>query len=121
MFCQRYVKQLKCHQIPIKLTVQSFLSLVTGEEEKIQKEIFIHYSPRWGKFKHNRWVMNDSYKLYRDGRFFNTVNDTLEQSPLVQITPNEQKLKQRFQKILDEKENEVPFNLNNMEFKIKQK
>jgi len=96
----------------------SFLPLVTGEKDKIQDEIFIHYSPRWGKFKSNRWVMNDSYKLYRDGRFFNTATDTLEQMPLQQLNAEEQKLKEHFQQILDEMEKEVPFAMNDSIFKL---
>ena len=96
----------------------SFLPLVTGDKEKTQDEIFIHYSPRWGKFENTRWVMNDSYKLYRDGRFFNTVTDTLEQWPLENLSEKEQKLKEHFQQILDEKEKEVPFAMNDSIFKL---
>jgi len=97
---------------------KSWLPVVTGKKESIQDEIFIHYSPRWGQFKNTRWVMNDTYKLYRDGRFFNTATDTLEQVPLKQLTMEEQKLKNQFQQILDEKENEVPFALNDSIFKL---
>jgi len=97
---------------------QSFLPLVTGSKDKIQDEIFIHYSPRWGKFTSTRWVMNDTYKLYRDGRFFNTATDTLEQAPLQSLSEKEQKLKDRFQQVLDEKENEIPFVLNDSIFKL---
>ena len=98
---------------------KSLLSLFSGEKEEVQEEIFIHYSPRWGngKFKHNRWVMDNSYKLYRDGHFFNTVNDTLEQRPLLNLSEKEKKLKNRFNKILNEKENEFPFIWNNTDFK----
>ena len=96
----------------------SFLPMVTGEKNKIQDEIFIHYSPRWGRFINTRWVMNDSYKLYQDGRFYSTASDTLEQSPLKHLTQEEKKLKERFQQILDEKEKEVPFAMNDSIFKL---
>ncbi len=97
---------------------QSFLPLLKGEKEQIQEEIFLHYSPRWGRFEHDRWVMDDTYKLYQDGRFFNMTKDTLEKSPLQQLTETEQKLKEHFQQIIEEKENEVPFTMNNEEFKL---
>lgn len=96
---------------------KSLVSLLTGNEP-VQEEIFIHYSPRWGAMEHNRWVMNDEYKLYRDGRFFHTVNDTLETKPLNQLTQPEEELKSKFQKVLDEKEAEFSFYLNDTAFKI---
>ena len=97
---------------------KSFLPLLTGNEEDIQDEVFIHYSPRWGRFDHSRWVMNDIYKLYRSGEFYNTEQDSLEKNPLENLTETEQKIKQEFQRILDEKQKEVPFELNNTEFKV---
>ena len=97
---------------------KSFLPLLTGETTKTQNEVFIHYSPRWGRFKSNRWVMNGKYKLYRDGRFYNTANDTLEQTLLTNLTKQELKIKQRFQKIIDEKENEIAFSLNDTTFNV---
>ncbi len=100
----------------------SFLSLVTGETAKIQDEVFIHYTPRWGNWSqfHSRWVMNGEYKLYRDGRFYNTVKDVLEKKPLSDLTEKEYELKERFQQIIDKREKEVPFELNNSEFKVQQ-
>ncbi len=97
---------------------KSFLPLLTGKTEKIQDEIFIHYSPRWWKRKHNRWVMNGEYKLYRDGRFFNTVKDTLEKTPLKNLTEEELILKSHFQDILDKREHEVAFSLNDTVFNV---
>ncbi len=97
---------------------KSFLPLLTGKTTETQNEVFIHYSPRWGKFKNNRWVMNGKYKLYRDGRFYNTVNDTLEQTLLTNPTKQELKIKQHFQKIIDKKENEIAFSLNDTTFNV---
>ena len=96
----------------------SFLNLVLEKEEKIQDEIFIHYTPRWGKRKHIRWVMNNKYKLYRNRMFYNTIKDSLEKQPLVNLSEKEQILKDKFQNILDEKENEIPFNLNDTIFNV---
>ena len=96
----------------------SFLPLLKGGKEQIQEEIFLHYSPRWGRFEHDRWVMNQTYKLYQDGRFYNMMKDTLEKSPIQQLTETEQKLKEHFQQIIEEKENEVPFAMNDEEYKL---
>ncbi len=95
----------------------SFLPLITGNKT-VQDEIFIHYSPRWGTFKHNRWVMNEKYKLYRDGKFYNTEKDTLETNPLNRFTETELELKTRFQEILDERESEFSFFLNDTAYHI---
>ncbi len=97
---------------------KSFLSLVTGNEPKIQDEVFIHYSPRWGTFNHNRWVMNGTYKLYRDDRFYNTSADPLEKTQLENLSDEEVKIKSRFQQILNDKESEVPFALNDTIFNL---
>ncbi len=100
---------------------KSFINLISGKEEKIQDEVFIHYTPRWGNKKHNRWVMNDEYKLYQDGRFFNTAKDTLEKSPLLNssLSEIEIKIKEKFQNILDERETDVPYSLNDTTFNVK--
>ena len=98
---------------------KSFINLISGKEEKIQNQVFIHYAPRWGKRKHKRWVMNDEYKLYKNGEFYNTAKDTLEKLPLVNISEEEQKLKEKFQFILDEKENDIPFVLNDTNFNVR--
>ena len=98
----------------------SFLSLITDDLNKTQTEIFIHYTPRWGNWSnfHNRWVMNDEYKLYQDGRFYNTVKDTLEKNPITNYTEKEQKLKEKFQFIINEKEKEMSFAKNDTLFKL---
>lgn len=62
--------------------------------------------------------MNGEYKLYRDGRFYNTKNDVLEKNPLSNLSEKEQNLKVKFQHILDEKENDIAFELNNNAYKI---
>lgn len=97
---------------------KSFLPLLTGKKKKTQDEVFIHYSPRWGKRKSNRWVMNGEYKLYRNGEFFNTAKDTLEKNPLLNLSNSEKELKSRFQQILDERENDIAFALNDTVFNV---
>jgi hypothetical protein len=62
--------------------------------------------------------MNKDYKLYQDGRFYNTKADLLEMAPLLQLTETEKKIKERFQNVIDEKEKEFAFHLNDTVFKI---
>lgn len=101
---------------------KSFSGVLNGENARPEKEeIFIHYSPRWGRFGHSRWVMNSNYKLYRDGKFFNTLADPLETNPLAQLSDSEKKLKEKFEALILQKENEIPFNLNDTAFIIQKK
>jgi arylsulfatase A len=97
---------------------KSLLPLILGEKEKVQDEIFIHYSPRWGNSGHNRWVMNQEYKLYRDGRFYRTVTDPGEKNPLTNLSEEEKILKDGFQIVLNEKENLVPFHMNDTSYDL---
>lgn len=97
----------------------SFLPVLNGNRHRTGKEeIFIHYSPRWSNLGHNRWVLNDTYKLYRDGRFFNVRKDLLERNVLPELSKKEQKIKESFNAILSRKEKEIPFELNDTEFKV---
>ncbi len=100
---------------------KSLLPLVINKDRKIQDEVFIHYTPRWGNWSkfHSRWVMNGEYKLYRDGRFYNTKSDVLEKNVLNELSNEEQILKEKFQEILDEKESDAAFEKNNQEFKLR--
>uniref|UniRef100_UPI0035628736 sulfatase-like hydrolase/transferase n=1 Tax=Mariniphaga sp. TaxID=1954475 RepID=UPI0035628736 len=98
---------------------KSFANVLTSKNFRSEKkEIFIHYSPRWGRFAHNRWVMNEDYKLYRDGRFYNTFDDPLEENPIKNLSDSEEKLKGKFEILIQQKENEIPFELNDTAFII---
>lgn len=98
---------------------KSFFNVLSGENNRNEKEeIFIHYSPRWGRFMHNRWVMNEDYKLYHDGRFYNTSADPLEENPVLNLSDSEEKIKGKFEALIQKKENEIPFEMNDSEFKI---
>ncbi|MFW6290106.1 MAG: hypothetical protein ACOC0R_03975, partial [Mariniphaga sp.] len=100
---------------------KSFYEILTGEESSNSKdELFIHYSPRWGRFSHDRWVMNETYKLYRDGRFYNTFEDPLEKHPLAQYSGKEEKLVEEFKALLKEWEEKIPFEQNDTSYKVKQ-
>ena len=95
---------------------KSFLSILNKYKKINQNEVFIHYTPRWKKFEHNRWVMNGEYKLYRDERFYNTLIDPDEKNPLSILTQKEQKIRKKFDSILQLKENKFPFDWNDKAF-----
>jgi arylsulfatase A len=100
---------------------KSFINILKDDNRRKGKdETFIHYTPRWGwpssNNQHNRWVMNGEFKLYRDGRFYNTAKDPLEKEQITIPETNEQKIKDKFEAILTEKENEFPFEWNDTEF-----
>jgi arylsulfatase A len=97
--------------------VRVCINVLNGDSSRKDKnESFIHYTPRWGKLAHNRWVMNGEYKFYRDGGFYNTLKDPLEKEQISNPAENELKIKTRFEAILLEKEKEFPFDRNDTEF-----
>lgn len=83
----------------------SFLPQLKGERGNPKEALVIHYDPVWGSRQHlkGRFVFNEQYKLYHDGRFYNTVADPLEEQPLeldaLDAEANEARL--AFQKIHD--------------------
>jgi arylsulfatase A len=91
---------------------KSFFSVLKGKDEIVQSEIFIHYTPRFGKAEHNRWVTDGKYKLYKDSRFYNTENDLSEKNKLTNLNPNEKKIKTKFEKIIQKNEKKFPFEWN---------
>ena len=95
---------------------KSFFPILIRDRKPQKSEVFIHYTPRLGNFKHDRWVMNGEYKLYRDGRFYNTLIDPNEKKPLSILSPNEQNIREKFGSILQSKEAEFPFDWNNKKF-----
>ena len=95
---------------------RSFYPILKGSRKMTQQEIFVHYSPRWGNFEHNRWVMDGQYKLYRNLTFFNTLEDPLEQKELEILTTEEENIKKKFEKIIQEKEEKFPFGWNDESF-----
>ncbi len=48
-----------------------------------------------------RYSFNDQYKLYDDGRLYNTVKDVLEQYPITTPDSKEQEIKKQLQLVLD--------------------
>lgn len=70
----------------------SFYPELTGEKGPDRKWIFCHYAPlNKGKASRNdtRFVRTEHFKLYYDGRFFNTEEDPMEQTPVVPCSETE--------------------------------
>lgn len=61
---------------------RSFLPQLKGERGNPRDWVFCHYDPVWGNFEPDRFARDHQYKLYRDGRMFDTDADPLETSPL---------------------------------------
>lgn len=101
----------------IKNDGKSLLSVLSGTENKNHDNVLIHYTPRWGNKKHDRWVMGDTYKLYQDGRFYNMLTDTLEKTPLNELSKEEETLKTIYQEKLKKAEKEFPFSWNDKAYK----
>ncbi|XOV91052.1 MAG: sulfatase-like hydrolase/transferase [Bacteroidota bacterium] len=99
---------------------KSFYPFLAGQIKSTKDQVFIHYTPRWGSMDHDRWVMDNEYKLYQDGRFFRTSVDPLEQQPIENLSESELAIKNNFQKILDQKEADIPYALNDESFKVNQ-
>ena len=73
----------------------NLLSLVRNPEEKTRDWLFMHYDPQWGSdwFKapmpSARFVFDEHWKLYGDGRFFNMQEDPLEKNDLAESAESE--------------------------------
>lgn len=90
---------------------RSFFQVLKGQTTPTRSTVFVHYDPQWGNSgaNRNRFAQTTAYKLYRDHRFFNYANDPLELQPLLTLTPNEIKIKDELQQILDKAERESPW------------
>jgi len=50
---------------------RSFLAKLKGGTGTSRDWVLNHYQPYWGKFAGQQYVLNENFKLYRDGSFFN--------------------------------------------------
>jgi len=86
---------------------QSFLPILEGKTANRRDWAYMSYNPKPGLGKDNfypaEFVLNAEYKLYGDGRFYNTKNDVLEKDSIAkeQLTSEAKKIKERFQVIID--------------------
>ncbi|GAB1855502.1 hypothetical protein MHTCC0001_03360 [Flavobacteriaceae bacterium MHTCC 0001] len=86
---------------------QSFLKELHGETAERRDWVYIGYNPKPGigkeRFDLHEFVFNNTYKLYSDGRFFNTDKDEREEIPLEMssISKAEKETVKKFRTILD--------------------
>ncbi|MDO6602866.1 sulfatase-like hydrolase/transferase [Arenibacter palladensis] len=86
---------------------ESFLSVLKEQSANRRDWVFMSYDPKpgWDKdqFAPSEFVLNDNYKLYGDGRFYDIKSDVLEKDTLTtaKISPEASKIKKRFEVILD--------------------
>ena len=87
---------------------KSFLNLLIGEKYKERKVLTSYYDPRWSsnvdKFR-SVYSQTKEFKLYKNGNFFNTLKDPLEQNS---ISENLTKIESREKKILKKELDKVP-------------
>lgn len=68
--------------IPERLDGRSFLPQLKGERGTPREWMYCYYCPRPERTMPVRFVRDQRWKLYGDGRFFDVRNDVLEKSPL---------------------------------------
>ena len=61
---------------------RSFLPTLRGEAVEDPEFLAFHYHPGKGDYPKRRWVRTQQYKLYSDGRFYDTDADPLEETAL---------------------------------------
>ncbi len=93
-----------------KLDGLSFYQKILGKPDKIKKQLYCFFAPENQNNDSLRiWVRDKTYKLYdstgisKAGKFYNTVDDPEELSPLIdsKLTAYEKSLKTNFKLILD--------------------
>lgn len=79
---------------------KSFYNLLVGKKHSDRTDVFVHYDPQWGKrvnkFR-NQFARTERYKLYQNGKFYDLVNDKLEERPIVdeELTSAMKKVKKK--------------------------
>jgi len=89
----------------------SFLNVLNGNISEPKGSILIHYDPEWGNSskRRNRFVLNEEYKLYHNGDFYNYIMDIDEGSVLSNFTDEEELVKEEFERILKNAEDDIPW------------
>ena len=75
-------QELAGADIPSGLDGVSFAPQLQGKPGKPREWIYCYYNPRPERTKAARFVRDQRWKLYGDGRFFDVAADPLEESPL---------------------------------------
>ena len=71
--------------VPVGLDGRSFLPQLRGQPGNPRQWIYCYYCPRPERTPPERFVRDQRWKLYGDGRFFDVANDTLEREPLENV------------------------------------
>lgn len=63
---------------------KSFLPALTDTSFQGNTYVYQHYNPRWGRWKEDslHYIFNQEYKLYLNGQFYHTSQDSRENNPL---------------------------------------
>lgn len=82
---------------------RSFLPQLLGQKGNPRDHIFCHYDPRWGPMAKTptRFVRDKRFKLYHDGRLYDTKADPLEQHPVESDSDSMQQIRHRLQESLN--------------------
>jgi arylsulfatase A len=78
----------------------SFLPQLTNKEGEKRDWVLCHYQPYWNK-KSGQYLRNQTYKLYRDGRFFEVPKDLQERNNLSTGLERAETQRQKLQQDLD--------------------
>ncbi|MCF7669525.1 MAG: sulfatase-like hydrolase/transferase [Verrucomicrobia bacterium] len=89
--------------VPRALSIdgRSFLPQLQGKEGNPREWIYCWYSRNGGP-NGREWARNQRYKLYRTGKFYDVMNDPLEQKPLVNPSPEARHICDLLQSALDQ-------------------
>ncbi len=84
---------------------KSFLNILLQKKYHPRENMFMHYNPKWYNQPKGQFARNKTYKLYRDGDFFNVNNDPLEKDTLVtdELSREEKNIKQSLYKVFEGK------------------
>jgi len=87
----------------VTLDGRSFLPQLRGQTGNPREWVLCHYDPKWGKWKFSRSARDKRYRLYHDGRLFDTVQDVLEKKPIPagQGSAEAEAARRKLQKVLD--------------------
>jgi arylsulfatase A-like enzyme len=92
------------HPQGVVMDGRDFSSRLRGEAGDPREWVFCHYDPDWGNFTRARFVRDQRWKLYDDGRLFNVAADPLERRPRDPGSegPAARAARRRLQEVLDE-------------------
>ncbi|MEQ8785684.1 MAG: sulfatase-like hydrolase/transferase [Pirellulaceae bacterium] len=87
--------------VPDNLDGRTFLPQLRGETGAPREWMFCYYCPRPERTKPTRFVRDQRYKLYGDGRFYDVQNDSLEKKPLTDFDAQAAAAREKLRKAID--------------------